>query len=326
MRKRVFVFAVFIFSAFVFIFSNGFAFGNYAEAAEPGKFIRWVDFNAKSEVLQKAYEFDKLSLSKPVHLNWIELLACCACKNGNNFSVKSDIAYMRKVVARIEKGETAFEVSGKSKYYQYYFDCFSAVLSEYVGWYKTIEGKPEYGLKAYFPLASGYGYSGSDDFGNSRSYGFRRPHLGHDMFGSVGTPVTAVEGGVITEMGWNKYGGWRIGVRSFDGLRYYYYAHLRKDKPYGENIKKGDTVAAGQVVGYLGVTGYSNKENVNMSGKPHLHFGMQLIFDKSQEDGNGEIWIDVYQLCRFLSKNRAKTERMENGHRVSVGLREPVGF
>ena len=57
------------------------------------------------------------------------------------------------------------------------------------------------------------------------------------------------------------------------------------------------------------MTGYSNKENTNMNTKPHLHFGMQLIFDESQRDGNGEIWIDVYQLCRFLNSNRAKTSK-----------------
>lgn len=33
---------------------------------------------------------------------------------------------------------------------------------------------------------------------------------------------------------------------------------------------------------------------------------MQLIFDKSQEDGNNEIWIDVYNIIEFLKKNRSE--------------------
>ena len=56
--------------------------------------------------------------------------------------------------------------------------------------------------------------------------------------GSIGTPIIAVESGIIEQLGWNQYGGWRIGIRSFDGKRYYYYAHLRKDHPYVEGSRK----------------------------------------------------------------------------------------
>ena len=46
--------------------------------------------------------------------------------------------------------------------------------------------------------------------------------MGHDMMGQVGTPVIAVESGYASALGWNQYGGWRIGISSFDGRRYYY--------------------------------------------------------------------------------------------------------
>ena len=36
------------------------------------------------------------------------------------------------------------------------------------------------------------------------------------LMGSIGTPIVAVESGVIENLGWNQYGGWRIGIRSFD--------------------------------------------------------------------------------------------------------------
>ena len=58
--------------------------------------------------------------------------------------------------------------------------------------------------------------------------------------------------------------------------------------------------------GYLGMTGYSTKENVNNINVPHLHFGMKLIFDESQVDSPNEIWIDVYQIIEFLKKNRSE--------------------
>ena len=173
----------------------------------------------------------------------------------------------------------------------------------------------KYGIKAFLPIAKNYGFSHYDDFGNSRTYGFKRVHLGNDLMGSIGTPIIAVESGTIAHIGWNQYGGWRIGIRSMDSKRYYYYAHLRKDHPYAPNLEEGSVVKAGDVIGYLGMTGYSPKENVNNINVPHLHFGMQLIFDESQFDSPKEIWIDVYQIIEFLKQNKSeviKSETMKN--------------
>ncbi len=169
----------------------------------------------------------------------------------------------------------------------------------------------KYGLKAFHPLAKNFPYSHYDDFGVSRSYGYRRQHLGHDMMGQTGTPVIAVESGVVESIGWNQYGGWRIGIRSFDKKRYYYYAHLRKDYPYQSILEEGSIVTAGDVIGYLGRTGYSAEENTNNLEEPHLHFGLQLIFDESQKEGNNEIWIDCYELIKFLSINRSESVKKE---------------
>ena len=82
----------------------------------------------------------------------------------------------------------------------------------------------KYGLKAYSPIAYAYSFSHYDDFGNSRSYGFKRKHLGNDLLGSIGTPIMAVESGIVEVAAWNQYGGWRVGIRSLDKKRYYYYA------------------------------------------------------------------------------------------------------
>lgn len=167
-----------------------------------------------------------------------------------------------------------------------------------------------YGLKAFSPIAKGFPYTEFDDFGTARSYGFKRQHLGHDMMGQVGTPIIAVESGTIEAIGWNQYGGWRIGIRSFDKKRYYYYAHLRKNYPYQSGLEEGSIVQAGDVIGYMGRTGYSRTENTNNIDEPHLHFGLQLIFDESQKDGNNEIWISCYELVRFLHKHQSQTEKV----------------
>ena len=106
-------------------------------------------------------------------------------------------------------------------------------------------------------------------------------------------------------MGWNRYGGWRVGIRSHDRKRYYYYAHLRKDAPFAPGLQVGDTVQAGDLIGFMGRTGYSDRENVNNIETVHLHFGLQLIFDESQKECDSEIWIDVYEIVRFLSRHRS---------------------
>lgn len=281
-------------------------------------FIKWVDFNVSCEALNKAYELDKASHGTDKPLNWIELLAYAGARGGGTFT-KESIQIIDDVAEQITDGDKTMEEMTKDmKYYPYYLEAYDAVLDGFVGEYEIEEKKEDgtvafvkkYGLKAFSPLAKGFDYSDYDDFGVSRSYGYRREHLGHDMMGQIGTPVVAVESGIVEAIGWNQYGGWRIGIRSYDTKRYYYYAHLRQNYPYAEGLSEGSEVVAGDVIGYMGHTGYSASENVNNIDTTHLHFGIQLIFDESQKDGNGEIWINGYQLVQFLRKNRSEAAKV----------------
>ena len=95
--------------------------------------------------------------------------------------------------------------------------------------------------------------------------------------------------------------------------------HLRKNYPYQSNLKEGSIVSAGDVIGYLGRTGYSATENTNNIDEPHLHFGLQLIFDESQKESVNEIWVDCFELTRFLSMNRSEVKKVE-------GTKEWPGF
>lgn len=280
-------------------------------------YIKWVDFKVSYDALCTAYDLDVASYDQPVHLNWIELLAYVGAKNGGAFG-KNAAAGLKKVAAELQEGQTTMaELTRDMEYYDYYYEAYEAVLGGMVGEYE-IERENEngervwkklYGLKAFLPIAHGFPYNDYDDFGVSRSYGYSRNHLGHDMMGQVGTPIIAIESGYVEALGWNQYGGWRIGIRSFDGKRYYYYAHLRQNFPYAEGLEEGGTVTAGDVIGYMGHTGYSATENTNNIKTVHLHWGMQLIFDESQKEGNNEIWIDCYDLTRFLYKNRSQAEK-----------------
>lgn len=285
-------------------------------------FIKWVDFRIPSSIMERAMNYDIKSQQKDVKINWIELLAYLAAKNGGKFN-KDSAKQMDNLVKRLENGESINDLTANLKYYPYYLEAYNAVLSGFVGKYE-IEVKDEtapggkkwvqkYGLKAFSPIAKGYLFTHCRDFGNSRSYGFKRKHLGNDLIGYVGTPIIAVEDGYVEALGWNKYGGWRIGIRSFDKKRYYYYAHLRKNFPYHKTMKVGALVKAGDVIGYLGRSGYSTSENTNNIITPHLHFGMQLIFDESQKEGINEIWIDVYDIVELLQKN--KSEVFKDSHK-----------
>ena len=267
--------------------------------------IRWVDFQIPYESLKYAMDQDIATFEEEKHLSWIDVLALAGCRTGG----KCDLASVKKAVSELKGDQSPEELLGSLyKYYDYYHRAYSAVLGGLLGSYAIEkDGKwiPSYGLKAFSPIAAGYGYSHCDDFGNARSFGFKRKHLGHDMMGAQGTPIVAVEGGVVEALGWNRYGGWRVGIRSFDGKRYYYYAHLQKDKPFAHGLAEGDIVQAGDLIGYMGRTGYSDRENVNNIETVHLHFGMQLIFDESQKECNSEIWIDVYDIVRLLDSHRS---------------------
>lgn len=283
------------------------------EAEQSSKnYIKWVEFNGSATLLKKLSNLDIASHNNEnsIKLNWIELMAYLGCKYGGNLKLFSQ-SDLDKLVSELNSGKTMEELTSNMKLYNYFYQSYDAIFHEFIGDYEietsnNSGGKiynKKYGLKAFLPIAKNYSFSHYKDFGSSRSYGYRRVHLGNDLLGSIGTPVIAVESGYIEALGWNPYGGWRVGIRSFDKKRYYYYAHLRKDHPYAKDLVEGQIVSTGDVIGYLGMTGYSTKENVNNINIPHLHFGMQLIFNEVQKEGSNQIWIDVYEIIEFLRAN-----------------------
>ncbi len=284
-----------------------------AASAKDAEYIKWIDFDVNEDAMTDALHFCIASHEAGNDCSFTQLLACLAVKYGGNFSnyKKEDL---NKIGNALQDGEDPVKITNNEKLYQYYAKAYDAVLGGTVGEYTeyTVHGdnitkEEKYGLIAYSPIAEGYSYTHSDDFGVARSYGYKRNHLGHDLMGSVGTPIVAVEGGYVEACGWNQYGGWRIGIRSYDGKRYYYYAHLRRGHPYND-MYEGKQVEAGEVIGYLGMTGYSAKENTNNINIPHLHYGLQIIFDPAQKDGWNQIWIDMYALTKFLYQNSIRID------------------
>ena len=269
-------------------------------------YIKWVEFDVPYLALKKALNLDVESHRSGGSLSWIDLLACLASKYGGKFD-RYKSADMDSFAKKIQAQGVEATTRGM-KYFSYYREAYSAVLGGLVGKYRE-NGEEKYGLIGYSPIAKTFPYSDGDDFGAQRTYGYTRPHLGHDMMAQTGTPVVAVESGIVEALGWNQYGGWRIGIRSFDTKRYYYYAHLRQNRPYAAGLSLGKTVKAGDVIGYVGRTGYSSRENVNNIQVSHLHFGLQLIFDESQKESTNEIWVDVYPLTQLLRQHQSAVSR-----------------
>lgn len=282
-------------------------------------YIKYAEFNVCYNALEKALEYDINSnkADDKIKINWIEVLAYLGAKYGGDFKSYKE-SDMADLVEKIKNGEKISEITKDMKYYSYYYEVYNAVLGGFTGWYKTetedkngnITEITDYGLCVFSPIAKTFPYSHYDDFGASRTYGYNRQHLGHDLMAATGTPVIAIETGTVEIMGWNQYGGWRIGIRSLDKKRYYYYAHLRQNRPYHPDIEEGKIVNAGDVIGYVGRTGYSTNENTNNIDTSHLHLGIELVFDESQKESNNEIWIDLYAITNLLSKHQSNVYRV----------------
>ena len=293
-------------------------------------FIKYAEFNVTYPALEKALNADIASQTEEIKINWIDVLAYLGAKYGGDFS-QYKASDMDSIIEKLKDGQKIDSLTKDMKYYSYYRQVYGAVLDGFVGKYTETSvdengekvNTEKYGLKVYSPIAKTFPYSHYDDFGASRTYGYARNHLGHDMIAATGTPVIAAESGTVEIMGWNQYGGWRVGIRSFDKKRYYYYAHLRQNRPYHCDLYEGKTVNAGDVIGYVGRTGYSTKENVNNIETSHLHFGIELIFDESQKECDNEIWIDLYAITLLLEKNKAEVVRIpETKEFYSVNSRQ----
>lgn len=121
-------------------------------------------------------------------------------------------------------------------------------------------------------------------WGAARSGG--RAHKGVDIFAAKGTPVLAAAAGVIVQRDSGGAGGIALYQRGLDGRTIYYYAHL---SGYRAGLKVGDLVRAGDTLGYVGSTG-------NVSGSPHLHFGISTVTDPNRW-GRGRD-LNPYELLR----------------------------
>ncbi|UTR16949.1 M23 family metallopeptidase [Salipaludibacillus sp. LMS25] len=148
-----------------------------------------------------------------------------------------------------------------------------------------------------FPLPLHANYSYKSTWGNARGWGGRRIHEGTDIFADHGVAVKSTTYGIIELKGWNKYGGWRVGIRDTNNV-YHYYAHL---SAFEKGMDQGTVVKPGDVIGYVGSSGYG-KEGTQGKFPPHLHYGMY------RDNGFSEWSFDPYPLLKRWEKEEKKRQ------------------
>lgn len=157
--------------------------------------------------------------------------------------LENDNASLRKKVLELEEAKKkGMTLSFKLRYP---LNDFDATLTQ------------PYGKTKYAEAYGGMGLNG---------------HIGMDYAAPEGTPVYASHTGIVFES-WEDDTGGRIGYGGRVKLRYRngqngmetVYAHLSK-----ATVAVGEFVEEGQVIGYVGNTGFSSRS--------HLHFGVRFLW------------------------------------------------
>jgi peptidoglycan LD-endopeptidase LytH len=101
-----------------------------------------------------------------------------------------------------------------------------------------------------------------DDFGDART---GHSHEALDILAPRGSPVLAVDDGVVQKLFTSVRGGLTVYHFDPEGAYSYYYAHLDR---YADGLREGQALRKGDVIGYVGTTGNAPPQT------PHLHFAI----------------------------------------------------
>lgn len=134
-----------------------------------------------------------------------------------------------------------------------------------------------------------------------RTFGGKRYHEGCDIMADENErgvyPVISMCDGVVEKKGWLPKGGYRIGIRGKSGA-YFYYAHLES---YAD-IEEGDHVKAGQILGFMGDSGYGD-EGTTGKFDVHLHVGIYI-----KTEHNEELSVNPYPVLKYLENRKLRMD------------------
>jgi murein DD-endopeptidase MepM/ murein hydrolase activator NlpD len=89
-------------------------------------------------------------------------------------------------------------------------------------------------------------------------YGRIKPHYGTDFAAPVGTPIYSTADGVVEKVGYTRGNGNYVKIRH-NSTYATQYLHMRN---FAKGIRPGVRVKQGQVIGYVGMTGYTTGPHV----------------------------------------------------------------
>ena len=145
----------------------------------------------------------------------------------------------------------------------------------------------------YFPVPEStkhenYQVTYVDSWMFERDFDGIRGHEGCDIMASEDKPglypIVSMTDGTVVSKGWLTKGGYRLGILAPSGA-YFYYAHLDS---YAK-IEEGDTIRAGDVIGFMGDSGYGPEGTTGMF-PTHLHLGIYL-YPEDVETSYNPYWI-----------------------------------
>jgi murein DD-endopeptidase MepM/ murein hydrolase activator NlpD len=132
------------------------------------------------------------------------------------------------------------------------------------------------------------------------SRGFGHGHTGVDLMAPYGSPIRAAAGGTVVYAGWYFEYGKIVDIRHSDNL-VTRYAHMSAFAP---GIAPGAPVAAGAVIGEVGMTGRAHG--------PHVHFEVRI-------DGHP---VDPKPWLALAGCPRGTPEPLEEARAPEVGRRD----
>ncbi|MGE0174783.1 MAG: M23 family metallopeptidase [Oligoflexales bacterium] len=126
---------------------------------------------------------------------------------------------------------------------------------------------------------------------------YYRPHNGVDYAAPVGTPIMAVGGGKIVEIGTYGAQGKKITIRH-NSVYKTSYLHMNG---FAKGLKNGAKVEQGQIIGYVGTTG--------LTTGPHLHFA---FFERG-------VYVDPLGM-KFPSADPVDEDKIEDFRKITAAV------